>query len=1030
MVFGGTKIQGASNITRTDAQWLSATQVGDKITASVSAERAQETLEAVAGKLLKGKQLAIHHRTSSKTPRFIRQSQVSTERATHTVAVVRNLFAKAGEKILDPTKQQELNDAVGEYLSADNTAIKGEHLGKLVQQLKDAIAAGKPPELDTQASMDQPNLAQPNLAQPNSEVLQVEQSEQKPVEQAIDQAGPQGQEISAEHSQPAPQPASAKLADELQGLKDAAKGRPVSQKLPELGGDIPAPNLPDPALPSGEADALAREIEDQAQPIEASQSLLDASGQINRNIEQSEEFNELESEQEFEGSVGDQEQWPGPTGNNRESLVEESIGFGTGFDSQIQEVESGEAQGPYSGFGSPQESSPLSRSYVERPVSSSFIYDQAMVDPDAQVYLNEEDSPLTEGEDDRFIDDDARASNYLEDADPVDFSDDEEDLGASHASAVNRKLIEEKTAAAEKTKMAEIAQKRAAELNGIIDDIKSDIVPTLISWQTQFSQIGIQEGTPLLERKLQGNVPSLQRNLNDLEKHLQVYDARPDHQSELNALKQNVQDLVEQLKSDLGNLPGYADYLSEMMEEYSEELEINEENKLFFLETIAVTESIKNDFGQMLDRSRLPAEPDPSQIAQRQQEAQAKKLDSRKQRLELLKSDQKHYSAKAYEEARKLDKLLSRASSGEPPDLFGIDQSIRDLQKKKDEIASLVTVDLAELKGDLQSDQKELFEWFGENPSIQQAFRDPLNQVQQLERATAYSLEIIEDALRRGTVTKTDNKAGTVVQDNLEVKTLLGRLLPSGSSDPLRDNYSGYSNELSKLLTLLGKENVPISSGQRDYLRLALSSNGPVEKKLNALLEPLLESLESELNRKIASAQDKHWEQVMKAPNLTAEYTSQKLALEEVIKARVEEFERLNSQIGRIRTNSPKAGFAPVGQTPAPTHSEDVKALSARTKVLVEGSGSVGDGDDQSPEAERLARWGSVSVEALNQELEQLSSTLEQEIQKEAAAKAVQEGDIQQLTKEAQAKASVLRLNLAKLIAEMQKVQQKLSVPA
>ena len=168
----------------------------------------------------------------------------------------------------------------------------------------------------------------------------------------------------------------------------------------------------------------------------------------------------------------------------------------------------------------------------------------------------------------------------------------------------------------------------------------------------------------------------------------------------------------------------------------------------------------------------------------------------------------------------------------------------------------------------------------------------------------------------------------------------------------------------------------------------------------------------------------------MKAPKLIEEYTSQKLALEEVIKARVEEFERLNSQIGRIRTNSPKAGFAPVGQTPAPTHSEDVEALSARTKVLVEGSGSVGDGDDLSPEAERLARWGSVSVEALNQDLEQLSSNLEQEIQKESAAQAVREGDIQQLTKEAQAKASVLSLDQAKLIAEMQKVQQKLSDPA
>lgn len=142
MVFGGTRIDGASNITRALAR-RPAEAVAGKITETMSADGALASLSTAADKLLKGKRLAIYDRTSDQTPRFARQYLISHERATHTVAVVRKLFAKASEKVAEPALRQSLADQLNAYLRVDDQAIRGGQLKTLVDQLK--LAAGQAP---------------------------------------------------------------------------------------------------------------------------------------------------------------------------------------------------------------------------------------------------------------------------------------------------------------------------------------------------------------------------------------------------------------------------------------------------------------------------------------------------------------------------------------------------------------------------------------------------------------------------------------------------------------------------------------------------------------------------------------------------------------------------------------------------------------------------------------------------------------------------------------------------------------------
>ncbi len=230
MVFGGTRIEGASNISKAQAR-QAAGEVAGKITQKVSAEDALATLSTAAEKLLKGKRLAIYDRTSNNTPRFARQYLISHERATHTVAVVRSLFAKASEGIAHEGLRA-LQADLDAYLKTDDQAIQGGTLMELVARLQ---------------TMRQPAAApQRHEAQPGPHLASISEAPKHDL-----------------HGQaPEPQPYQPSLSEkgiEWQGLPRASENeRPRSQALPKPG------DLADPAidLPKNRPGAAFGKIEE------------------------------------------------------------------------------------------------------------------------------------------------------------------------------------------------------------------------------------------------------------------------------------------------------------------------------------------------------------------------------------------------------------------------------------------------------------------------------------------------------------------------------------------------------------------------------------------------------------------------------------------------------------------------------------------------------------------------------------------------------------------------------------------------
>jgi hypothetical protein len=1064
MVFGGTKIQGASNITRTQAKRLQATEVAGRITENVTAEQALDTLSTAAKSLLKGKRLAIYDRTSSATPRLARQYLISHERAEHTVAVVRNLFAKAGEKILDPTKQQELNDAVGDYLSADNTAIKGGNLGKLVKQLNEAIAAGKPPQLDGQASMaqpnlDQPNLDQPNLDQPNSEVLQVEQSEQKPAEQAIVQAGPQGQEISAEHSQPAPQAASDKLADELQGLKAAAeKGRPVSQKLPELGGDIPAPNLPDPSPPSGVADASAIKIEHGAQPIEENEPLLLAeSGPSNRDIEQSEEFNEVEFEQKFEVSVdrnGDElqsdasplEDLPGSQRHSSEMI-----------DSQIQPENLDESQGPawQDNFEANSDDENL---YLnpQRPLSTSSFFEGLMEGADGQQYMAEEDQQSFYGQRTSFISHRSEAvetsQDFIGEEDPFlpnppspnprpnppgpiglgpvpepinsALSDDDDgefdvDKQIRQRAAESRQLVAEVMA-------EQAAEKNIQAWNEFVDQI-DNYTESLGEWRLMFDQMSTEQGADLKDRNLKGTAKDLQSKLDTLESLISQFDGRLEDQRDLRKVEGEVQKLANGLDNDFGALLEDRDELISQVDNFLDRLEADSNAMQFIRESLALTDSITSSLGELLARRDylLSAAPNEALVAQRQLEYQHNLLSESETILNKAKAQSQGLAKETVVLRSRFDQLFSNARSGETQAIYALVEIRNELKAKQSGIAALET-QLRRAESDLKAHDQELRKVFGEIPTMQAAVKDRQSALQDVRQGMQQTARDIEQALGKKLQVQRTGTVQTTTPDDPVVQASLRKLTQFQATAQPETDLRNYESQLNNLLSLTDSE-LPLSAAQRIGLQDALKPDGLIATKLKDLVDALVLSLNNDREEAVADILREYDKRASAAQGLANEASRKKQLLAERVDARMQQIMTLRGEIRSLnRMLASRENLTEAAVASTSSDEDRLAALEEGLQRLLDGVDPP-DTDEMSELAAEEAQWQAMGLQGLEDELAEVTFESEQAINEVKQAQEDQTKERGEAERAAQARIEDADLAIGEIEAVMKRVHQQLS---
>ncbi|MEI7783441.1 MAG: hypothetical protein WCK08_03585 [Betaproteobacteria bacterium] len=1043
MVFGGTKIQGASNITRTDAQRLSATQVADNITGSVSAERAQETLEAVAGKLLKGKQLAIHHRTSSKTPRFIRQSQVSHERATHTVAVVRNLFAKAGGQIADPAKQSALQQEVESYLNTPNLAIEGDRLNKLVKQLQEAIAAGKPPQLDGQAPM-----GQPNLHQQNSEALQVAQPE--PEQQAIVPAKPQGPDMPGE---PAPQPASDKLADELQGMKAAAaKGRPVSQKLPTQA-DILAPNLPDPKLPdpsqlSGGTDALARKIEDGARPIEANQSLLDESGQTNRDIKQSEKFNEVEFAQTSEVSVDRNGNELQPDASPLEELPGSQRDSSEMIDSQIQPENLDESQGPawQESFEANNDDENLYFN-PQRPLSSSSFFEGLMEGADGQQYMAEEDQQYFNGQRTSYIPHRSEAEEisqgFIGEEDPF-LPNPPGPIGPGLVPGpINPALSEDddgefdvdkqisQRAAESRQVVAEVMAKQAAEKNiqawnefvGQVDNYTE----SLVDWELMFDQMSTEQGAGLKDRNLKGTAKELQSKLDTLERLINEFDGRLEDQRDLRKLRDDVGKLASSLDNNFGALLDERDELTSQVDNFLDRLEADPKADQVIQESLALTDSIASSLGELLARRDhlLSAAPDEALVAQRQLEYQHNLLSESETILNKAKPRSQDLAKEAVVLRSRFDQLFSNARSGETQAIYALVQIRNELKAKQSEIAALET-QLGRAESDLKDHEQELRKVFGEIPTMQAAVKDRQSALQDVRQGMQQTARDIEQALGKKLQVQRTGTVQTTTPDDPEVQASLRNLTLFQATAQPETDLRNYESQLNNLLSLTDSE-LPLSAAQRIGLQAALKPDGLIATKLQDLVDTLVLRLNNEREQAFADILRDYNKRASAAQGVANEASRKKQLLAERVDARARQIMTLQGQIRSLnrmlasRENLPDAAVA------STLGDEDrLAALEQERQRLLDGVDPP-DTDEMSESAAEEAQWQAMGLQGLEVELAKVTSESEQAINEVKQAQEDQTKARGEAERAAQARIEDANLAIGKIEAVMKRVHQQLS---
>jgi archaellum component FlaC len=843
MVFGGTRIEGASNISKALAR-RAASEVAGKITQSVSAEDALATLSTAAEKLLKGKRLAIYDRTSNNTPRFARQYLISHERATHTVAVVRSLFAKASEGIAHDG-QRELQAELDAYLKTDDQAIRGGKLKELVDRLKTARQpAAAPQSHETQAEVAG-NLA-PALGLAQAELkLQLPSISQAPEPDLPGQAPkPQLQ-----------QPMGLEKGVEWQGLPLASENeRPRSQELPKPG------ELADPAiaLPQDRPGAVPGKIEKELESTE--EAFAPAHGMASA----SEMNAELEGSQQlgasFEEPISPRQSAAGLVRQSGELLLQDFA------EDQERQLFMGGDDAGYQDYNFGRRDS--IRDFEDEEFDANAL--------DRRSIVGQPGPELNS------------------------FSDDEDDDGfaTGHAGLSGLEQISPREVLAAR-QVKEVAAKQAQEWSEFVDQV-DEYSERVFDWQVEFGRSLEGEPGDLDRRPLLGLAASLRTDMNKLEDLLDVYDGRPAQLSELQTLQRAVAEAAEGLDVGLGDLAQKHDALLVALDSVRERFEKDANAQDVVKRTTAQTELILGDLEKLMEPYyRLMADPDPKIVAQRQDEYQADMLDYPDKALGKAQQSWEQLDLQGLESLQA--DLKARVDSGKSdlPNLQTIAQ-IRKTMKTQSESMNRLQAELRTVQDDLSQVRKDIIRDFGSTDAasqrMQAAVDRRLNDVAQLRQQLDQRIAGINQALDLKVKLPAKVSGTTTAPSNANVAGLQQTLRNFNSgSDPQKD-LDTYDQNLIKLLNTLSS-GATLNRNQVTQLTADLKPQGPVASKLSELARILMLTVTNERDAAINKVMTEHGKRVSDEQQQNREALRKKEALAQTLQRRAQRIVELRDEI-------------------------------------------------------------------------------------------------------------------------------------
>ena len=210
--------------------WTDASTGAKQLTNKVSEESATDALKDATTKLKeRGGTLAIWNSNNTKTSdgpeaKFMRKFWVSSQRQQRTAEVVKNLFEKSSDRLIDDKQKQVFMNEVTKYLTGGRAALRGDGLYKLVVKLEEMVEKQVPQTYIQRA----PPLASqaPSVKEAQEPPQSAKSSPQPPPEPAA-----------------APQSSSARTASVLEQSRDQsihmpaapAASSPLNSPLPSLG---------------------------------------------------------------------------------------------------------------------------------------------------------------------------------------------------------------------------------------------------------------------------------------------------------------------------------------------------------------------------------------------------------------------------------------------------------------------------------------------------------------------------------------------------------------------------------------------------------------------------------------------------------------------------------------------------------------------------------------------------------------------------------------------------------------------------
>ena len=936
MVFGGTLIGGAQAITRAELK-QDAALVADSLTANVKPDAALKALNTAADRLLKGKKLAIYDRTNTHAegPRFVRQHWVGNDRAAHTAAVVKTLFAKAASQLANPQLEAELQGGLDAYLAANGQTIKGGTLKKLVDQLqakvqeKAQLGEGlsnvpQPPSVMVPGLNEQQPLSPPlppSSAAPMGNVLAPEQQEaplqapsphpspttqyQEAVQPEVFSGPSLGSDLALAqqaHSQSMHKPALGPLPVQAEAL---APVPPAPQELPAIVQPPAADGRGTIGMQAHSDEAFLPPSSAQRGRIEQEELSLDERsrpepahvGHISSAVEQDDAQVIVQAPSASTGQVSQSMEF-----NEQEvSFNEQELSFNEPVDVSLDAAFAQEPQG-FDG----QEQARASASHLSGQQMWTEVADQE----EAQFYLESDAG----GEQNWDYDDEPRFEDRMTlheaypGGDPSIFQDGDPDilrLGESTSSPDDDDDIQFSpfTGAEQTVRSQQLVQARAQEQARRWDEFVANIdnySETLQGLNAELGRTDKGHAADLGSRQLQGSAGQLFELIRRTEGLLDVYDARLEDEKQLKQLLASTDDLASALAEAQQQLLLNAEELQQAMPKFSKDFERDDlENdgnaRQVCADILTQTPSLVADIEVLLERAQS-LNIDSQTVRERQDDYQQDLLGSLQGELSELKGQwQALDTGEVAELMALLDQEIPLAEKGTttPAKIAQIRERMKELRGQMGPLRS----PLGGLEARLRQAQDKWLRDFGPRSEVserlQAAQSEQLSELTELKLQLAQNDELLKQGLERKVNIPASARRTEAQASNAAVADVLTRLQALKGSGRVQEDYDHLNELLDELLNTLAFDSDPLSAEQVKVLVHNLRPDSTLRKNFTEHGRLLILQIENERDAEVLKVMNEHAKKSSQVQRRRQELESRVDALTRMVEKRFKQMEQL-----------------------------------------------------------------------------------------------------------------------------------------